>query len=651
MRTRHHWQGVLAAAACLCAVPARAQELARSADSLVDSIGVVTHWGYGDTPYGYAYDRIKRLLGESGIRHIRDGYHPREDDLYRTYGIQTTVIFGPGSQPPAQQVQVLHDHLPLADMIEGPNEVDLFPSSANYNGQGFPQGPKNYQHDLYTAVKADPALARVPVISFSLGGRASAQDIAPETDFDFEVMHSYAGGQMPSLSLESQNGSNIVNANRFVGPGHAIRPIVATESGYHTALGGSGVIAGVQPGVSEATQAKYLPRQFCEYFNHGIARDFTYEFADEFPDYKTSEREGTNAEACFGIIRHDLTPKPAYSAEKNLIALLNEATWDRQIRQWHIPRFQPSALTYTLTGETKNVYHTLLQKSNGDFYLLLWQEVPSFDTVRKQDIINSPVAVTLTAGTPIRSAAVYRPGRGTQAIRTLVRPKRLALAVPDEVLAVRLTPARRPRTTLPAPADPAASTTGTSATLTWRPVPGAAGYFVGRMGQFLGRTARPRFTDEGLMPATGYTYTITAYNAAGVVSPAASAVAMTKSAFPDLTPTALTWTPASPKAGDTVTFSVTVKNQGNAPTLAGTILGVAFQIDGANVNWSDTFRDALVPGQSRTLTANNGVKGAPTWTATPGRHTVTAIVDDINRITERSKANNTVSAPLDVGNG
>ena len=643
------------AAACLsvlaCSTPLSAQEPARSADSLVESIGVVTHWGYPDTPYGYAYDRIKALLGASGIRHIRDGYHPREDDLYKAYGIQTTVIFGPSNQPPAQQIAFLKDHLPLVDMIEGPNEVDLFPSSANYNGQGYPQGPKNYQHDLYAAVKADPLLTRVPVISFSLGmGRVDK--ITPATDFDFEVMHSYAGGRPPAESLENQNGSNILNANRFVGPGHDIKPIVATESGYHTALGGSGVIAGVQPGVSEAAQAKYLPRQFCEYFNHGIVRDFTYEFDDEFPDYKDSERQGTNAEACFGIVRHDLTPKPAYYAEKNLIALLSEAHWDAAAQRWDKPKSSPDALRYSLGGSVGDVHHTLLQKSNGDFYLLLWQEVSSFDTTEKQDIVNPPAPVTLTLGMPMKSVALCQPNKGLQWTPMVLHGRRLTLNVPDQLLVVRLTPAKTAHQTLAAPNGlVAAATTGTSATLAWHPVLKAAGYFVSRMGQFIGRASVPRFTDTNLSPATGYTYTVAAYGGGGAVSPGASAVARTRNVFPDLTVADLSWSPAMPKAGDAVTFTVTVKNQGTAPTPAGTILGVAFQIDGTNVNWSDTFREALRPGQSHTLTANNGNKGTVTWTATPGNHTVTAIVDDINRINESRKDNNSLARPLTVGSG
>lgn len=129
---------------------AAAPEPARPAEDFVDSIGVATHWGYPDTPYGYAYDQVKALLGASGIRHVRNGFHPHLVDLNRTYGIQATVIYGPGTAPADAEAQ-LKASLPLVDMAEGPNEVDIFASSANYLGLKLPAGPIAYQNALWTA--------------------------------------------------------------------------------------------------------------------------------------------------------------------------------------------------------------------------------------------------------------------------------------------------------------------------------------------------------------------------------------------------------------------------------------------------------------------------------------------------------------------
>jgi len=118
-------------------------------------------------------------------------------------------------------------------------------------------------------------------------------------------------------------------------------------------------------------------------------------------------------------------------------------------------------------------------------------------------------------------------------------------------------------------------------------------------------------------------------------------------ALPDLIVTAVTWTPAAPTAGQAVTFSATIKNQGTAATPAGVIHGVLFTVDGTSVNFSDTDTASLAAGASITLTANGGAGGS-TWTATAGTHTIVANVDDVNRIAESNEGNNTLSASMTV---
>ena len=630
---------VVCALFCLPLTAFAAPEPARSADDFVDHIGVATHWGYGDTPYGYAYAQIKTLLGDSGIRHVRDGYHEHLKDLYKTYGIKATVIYGPGT-PPASAVAQLKDNLPLVDMVEGPNEVDIFASSANYQGKNFPAGPIAFQTDLYAAIKADPLTKSLGVIAPSTATSGGNLKLAPLGSEDFVVMHSYAGGAPPETSLEGGYVPNTLNAERILGTNAVLKPIVVTESGYHTALqSGGGVIAGVQPAVSEAAQAKYLPRHFADYFNAGIVRTITYEFADEFGN------EATNAEASFGIVRHDLTPKPAYAALKNLIGLLGEAHWDAATQQWQRHPFTPRALDFDLAADAKTLptlRHTLLQKSSGDYYLLVWQEISSFDTAKKQDPANPPAIVTLSLKTPIVEAVSYLPGQSATVQQTWHSPRTLTLSVPDEVLVVRLTPKASKPAAVPAPpGEIKSAATGTTVTLTLPPPShGTQGYFVSRLGRYLGRMTGTTFTDTKLQPATGYPYEIRSYDAAGNVSAPVSLVVTTRNEQPDLIVTGITWTPNPLKPGDPAQFGVTIQNIGTGPTPAGITHGVAFFVDGTFVSWSDTFNGPLAPGERKTLVSNNGPKGTAVWTATAGSHTVTAQVDDLNRITESNEDNN-----------
>ncbi len=120
---------------------------------------------------------------------------------------------------------------------------------------------------------------------------------------------------------------------------------------------------------------------------------------------------------------------------------------------------------------------------------------------------------------------------------------------------------------------------------------------------------------------------------------------------PDLVVTNIAWTPAAPEAGNAVTFSATIKNQGTAPTPDGIVQGVGFSVDGTKVSWSTASKLPLQPGESRTVAANGGPDGNATWTATAGSHNVVAHVDDELLIAETDETNNrrneafTVSAP------
>jgi len=549
---------IISALVALCGVstlpetPAYAEfEPAGSADDFVDRIGVCTHLGYADTPYGYAFDSVKRLLGESGIRHIRDSWNDHMEDLFLGYGVRTTLIVGPPQEPTSVPAFV-RERRPLLDAIEGPNESDLFPNSARYKGLDFPEGPRLYMDELQSAIRSDPTLASLSIIAPSSGTPSGTEHLAPLRSFDTLVMHPYAGGEMPSASLERGADNPIRAAYSLLGPEATLRPIIATASGYHTALGSNVVIGGAQPGVSERAQAKYLPRQLCVYWNAGIARTFFYEFVDEFPDYAHDERTATDAEACFGLVKRDMAPKPALVSLKNLIAILSEQRWDTEGQRWTPApagrsgvRFAAGALDFSLSGETHDVRHTLLAKAaNGHYYLLLWREIPSFDPAKREDVINTDAAITLTFGTRIRGGRIYRPGVSAEARQAFDTTDHLSLWVPDDLLIVEIAPAagagerNRP---IPWPGDLAQRGSEASRILLqWSPVKGAAGYFVYRMGAYIGRTAETSYADTGLRSGSGYTYAIRAYDTGGHVSAPISAVLRTANASSDITVTDVT---------------------------------------------------------------------------------------------------------------
>ena len=118
-----------------------------------------------------------------------------------------------------------------------------------------------------------------------------------------------------------------------------------------------------------------------------------------------------------------------------------------------------------------------------------------------------------------------------------------------------------------APAPPynlAAKTTGTSVALAWKPSPDkdVAGYFVLRLGRNLGSATGTTFADEKLDPATGYTYSVRAYDGAGNISAPATLVATTKNAFPDLTVSSVRIAAGEDKMGSEAHFEAVVQKHG-----------------------------------------------------------------------------------------
>ena len=496
------------------AAPAQTPEKAASVSTFVDSIGINAHWGYGGSRYVDSYLQVKKLLIASGIRHVR-GDTSRAQDL-AAVGIKTMVAadipthytqfpaFAPANgddgtiQAIVADIKAHNSPRRAIDWVEGPNEPDNFWAMFQkaYKGQGWQ--PKNtgetddaykarvllgivagdiaFQKDLYAALKRDPATKSLMVIGTAPGGTYAPNTIpnpwpkgslTDSVDYGNFHPYPYGGnfdgyggtydtigqvdpgqdythvGNFPSVAMDRDdpNGGFGENAFTSYAPPFAPKPMAASETGYPTH----------RSGTSELAQGKYLPRLFCEYFTHGVQRTYWYELVDEdeFPD-----PDGNNPECHYGVIRKDLTPKPAYIALKSLLMLLQD------------PRktgtFTPGSLSYSLVvspvwgyrepnsgkvidyDRTRYVHHLLLQKSDGTFYLLLWHEIADEDTgvVPHREIQPPTMPTTIILPPTIASATVYAYDSGEvlrPATGTIVGGK-LSVSVPDQVMVVRLTP-------------------------------------------------------------------------------------------------------------------------------------------------------------------------------------------------------------------
>lgn len=406
------------------AVATPVTEQARPAYSFLDSVGLNTHIRYYDTAYGN-FPLIQQRLKELGVRHIRDGgsdpvWIQRINELAQA-GIKSTIVLDPfiglgpdasyDIKPPGYTVsQLVKNLVPNAvEAVEILNEFDVF-RYQGYSRNGQPVTDANwvtyvqdFTRDTYNAINSDPTTQQVAVIGPSFvypDSSARVGDLSPWVDYG--NLHPYSYPAHPGNGNLLQDLAN--RAQAFTN-----RPMIATETGYHT-----GGPLSDRP-VSEAVQGKYIPRMFLENFSKGIYRTFSYELIDQF--VKPNERE-----ANFGLLRYDGSPKPAFTALQNLMGLLNDSS----------VTFTPGSLTYSLSGNTQNIHHTLLQKSSGDFYLVLWQEGASTDQMSSQTI-------TLNLNTPITQATTYLSNYTTTPTGQYRTPTQLSLTVPDSPLIVQLT--------------------------------------------------------------------------------------------------------------------------------------------------------------------------------------------------------------------
>lgn len=125
--------------------------------------------------------------------------------------------------------------------------------------------------------------------------------------------------------------------------------------------------------------------------------------------------------------------------------------------------------------------------------------------------------------------------------------------------------------------------------------------------------------------------------------------AQTAEKLPDLQVVLVQTVPLAPVAGDIVRLRVVVKNVGEAPTNAGTIIGGEFRLNKASIGFTDTYSLPLAPGETVVLEGNGGGGASNgTWTAREGTFSLGFVVDDAARIRESREDNNNFTDPTPV---
>ncbi len=408
---------------------------AENADRFVESIGVNTHLNYSDTIYNNFDGLLKPSLLYLGVRHIRDGLTDDDFDLKRfrdlhSVGIKLTggVSYEVESMPAL--VNMVKTQRDVLEAVEGPNETDVF-TQFSYKGQKFPEGTIAFMKDFYVAMKADPQLSELPVLQTTLafpdaefagGTRAGILgDLSAYADFGNS--HNYFSfGEIPSTRIEEDH----LPLNSKITPGKAM---MSSEGGYQMGEGdgykgtwGDGLSAPF----SEDVHGRYLLRYVLEQYRLGYVRSFIYELFDiDQPQW--------------GLFRADGSPRPAAYGIRSMIELLSEGRWDRDAKRWAVPSFEPGKLDYSLTDVPDSVHSLLFQKSNNTFYLVLWNEVNNWDSVKGEPVYTEPVAATLKVNQTVKKLSTFLPLTQGSVATKVFDSNTATILVPDHPIIIEVT--------------------------------------------------------------------------------------------------------------------------------------------------------------------------------------------------------------------
>ena len=196
--------------------------------------------------------------------------------------------------------------------------------------------------------------------------------------------------------------------------------MVFTETGYHNALGDSAD----QPPASEAAAAIYFPRLLITAFGVGARRTFIYELIDEKPDPGLGDLQQH-----FGLLRNDLSPKPAFTAIKTLIAAVNYSpgTGERGQVRWKLRADGP-----------EQVEHLTLERRDGSLVIALWRPVSVWDQEELAPIEPEPLPVEVAFSRRARDLSVWRPSLSGTPVLRRGATERLRLALGGDLVLVSL---------------------------------------------------------------------------------------------------------------------------------------------------------------------------------------------------------------------
>lgn len=470
------------------------EEDVSTAQGFADSIGVNTHFAYGNDVYCRDFTKAAQRLAEAKLRQIREtvsslsGFDgtcaltvsdPLDTgktvqamftELATTYDVRTQLVLNTlnhdqrnvanaltslgtgavdGTDDLLDRARILHQSGALR-AVEGPNEYDTKePTTANWcvawnlcspaawSSYTYPWREKlrPYNETFYSRVRAVPALDGVPVTlsSFARG-------------FDHV--------QMTNSGLKEQNDSSRAYLRLNGGASYDPVPFLDEANSHYyfgagtpeaTAAGwmddAKGLAGPAKPAlVTETGYNDHLPDQrgmtpaAAARYLPRLLFTLRNEGAKAVFLYQLADTIAASSEAenSFGLLDASMNPKPAYQALKRLLLALQDPTGAYTAAQ------QPQI---GVQAGGADVRTSVLKRRNGAWDVAIWRPVPVFDDAANADLVVPPISATVTfpAGFTARTMTPSK-DLGQAPAWSGATGAPLNLALDGELVLVRLTP-------------------------------------------------------------------------------------------------------------------------------------------------------------------------------------------------------------------
>jgi hypothetical protein len=354
------------------------------------------------TPYS-VYLSVYTALAKTGVKFVLEQAQTPQGPLTTinsagdTARADTLVAAVPGS----------------VEGMEGANEYDITSYNLTINGTTYNSESYGVQwgvlddQNLQTAVATDPNLSGVPVIAASVEDVTHpATGLGPYINLSNSHVYYLSGQQLQATEVQE------LGWDQTSAPG---KPVWVTEAG----ISSSGYASSNVLAADAYTQGLIDLNVVLDGWYNGVPKTFLYDLVDDGTN-------PTDLESNFGLFDQAGNPKPVATNLHNLMTVLADSGTVTS----------PGTLSYSLAGMPGTALSMLLQKSDGSFWIAVWNATASLSN-GTSDVVPPTSNITVTFAKK-QSTTTFDPVAGTKAIASANNTTTVALALSADPLIVEI---------------------------------------------------------------------------------------------------------------------------------------------------------------------------------------------------------------------